>query len=201
MNKILSEFKTFVNRGNVVDLAVGVMIGSAFTAMVNGLSNYILKPVINYLAARIMGDDSTAVMHTYLTKVMDEEGNVDLASSIYIDWSAFISAVINFAIIAVVLFLIVKIINKLREEHKEFSEKLAKTTLDREERRELRAAGVKCRDKAAVAAYFKEKERLAAEKTEADKRAAEEAEKRRREENPTQEELLKDILMEMRKKR
>lgn len=201
MNKILSEFKTFVNRGNVVDLAVGVMIGSAFTAIVNGLSSFILKPVINYLAAKIIGDDSASAMHTYLTRVYAEDGTVNLEESIYIDWSSFISVVINFVILAVVLFLIVKIINKLREEHKEFSEKLAEKTLDRAERKELREAGIKIRDKEAVAAYFREKKRLALQKAEAEKLAAEEAEEKRRAENPTQEELLKDILLEIRKKR
>ena len=71
---------------------------------------------------------------------------MDLEASIYIDWGSFISVIINFAILAVVLFAIVKIINKIRAEHKEFTEKLAEKTLDKQERRELRAAGIRPRD-------------------------------------------------------
>ncbi len=47
MKKIIEEFKKFIMRGNVVDMAVGVIVGSSFTAVVNGMSNFILKPVIN----------------------------------------------------------------------------------------------------------------------------------------------------------
>ena len=47
--KIVGEFKKFINRGNIVDMAVGVIVGSSFTAVVNGLSNFVLKPLINAL--------------------------------------------------------------------------------------------------------------------------------------------------------
>ena len=57
MKKIIGEFKTFITRGNVVDMAVGVIIGGAFTGVVNGLSNYILKPIINWILALIIGKD------------------------------------------------------------------------------------------------------------------------------------------------
>ena len=49
MKKFFEEFKKFITRGNVVDMAVGVIVGSSFTAIVNGLSNFILKPIINAL--------------------------------------------------------------------------------------------------------------------------------------------------------
>ncbi len=200
MKKFFSEFKKFINRGNVVDLAVGVMVGSAFTAMVNGLSNYILKPLVNYLIATLMGGDSISDMHTYLTRVYDEEGALDLSQSIYIDWSSFISVVVTFVIIAFVLFCIVKIINKFREEQKEFNEKIAKSTVSRKERRELLAAGVNVRDMAAVKAYREQKKKEEAEAQERAKREAEEKARLEREENPTSEDLLKLILAEMKKK-
>lgn len=201
MKTLIPEFKKFINRGNVVDLAVGVIIGSAFTAIVNGLSNNILKPLINYAVAKLMGGDSMSDLHTYLTKVYDSEGNLDLTQSIYIDWGAFISAVLNFLIIAFVLFCIVKIINKIREEHKELTERIAKNTLSRKERRELRAAGINIRDKAAVKAWQEEKKKLAEETEKAAAQAAAEKAKLEREQNPTTEDLLKLILEEMRRKR
>ena len=58
MKKFFGEFKKFITRGNVLDMAVGVIVGGAFTAIVNGLTNFILKPLINALLALIFGDGS-----------------------------------------------------------------------------------------------------------------------------------------------
>ena len=55
MKKFFGEFKKFITRGNVLDMAVGVIVGGAFTAIVNGLSNNVLKPIINYLLALMLG--------------------------------------------------------------------------------------------------------------------------------------------------
>ena len=211
MSKFFSEFKKFITRGNVVDMAVGVIVGSSFTAIVNGLSNFVLKPIINYLLALIFGKDSLKELYTYLQTayklddagnvVLDETGNkvIDLANSIYIDWGSFINAIINFFLIALVLFTIVKVINKFREERNELRESLEKTTLSKAEVKELKAAGIKIRDKEAVEAYFAEKKRIADE--EAAKKAAADAEAARleREANPTTEDLLKMILAEIKK--
>ena len=54
MKKFFAEFKKFITRGNVVDMAVGVIVGGAFTAIVNGLSNFVLKPIINWVLALIL---------------------------------------------------------------------------------------------------------------------------------------------------
>ena len=53
------EFKKFITRGNVLDMAVGVIIGGAFTAIVNGLSNFVLKPIINWLIMLMMGGEGS----------------------------------------------------------------------------------------------------------------------------------------------
>jgi large conductance mechanosensitive channel len=128
MKKFFAEFKKFITRGNIVDMSVGVIVGGAFTAIVNGLSNNILKPIINWFLAILLGSDSLSGIFTYLKKVEIPEldangvatGNmvVDLTQSIYIDWGAFINAVINFLIIAFVLFTIVKIINRISDVQK-----------------------------------------------------------------------------------
>ena len=189
MKKFFGEFKKFITRGNVVDMAVGVTVGAAFTAIVNGMTNYILKPIINFFLALIIGADSLTEMYTFLGEVVyDEEGKIDLANSIYIDWGSFISAVINFFIVAFVLFCIVKAINNMKEGN---SAKANAKRAKRAEKAELKAAGVDRSDKAAVKAYFDEKaEKAAAEKAAADAKAAEEA--RIAKENST-EALLKDI--------
>ena len=119
------EFREFIARGNILDMAVGIIIGGAFTAIVNALCNNILKPVINKILALIFGADTLSDLFTFLTKVYttDETGAqiVDLVNSIYIDWGTFINAVINFILTALVLFLIIKAVmkvSKLREEAK-----------------------------------------------------------------------------------
>ncbi len=207
MKKFFGEFKKFITRGNVMDMAVGVIVGSSFTAIVNALSNNILKPVINWILAMILGKDSLSELFTFLQRVdsVDEAGNVvvdefgkavpDLTQSIYIDWGAFINAVINFFIIAFVLFCIVRTFNKLREERKEFETRVAEGKPPRADRKAMKAAGIKWKDKAAVAAWYAE----AAAAEAAAKAAAEEAARQERLANPTTEDLLKSILEELKK--
>ncbi len=125
MKKFFKEFKTFITRGNVMDMAVGVIVGGAFTAIVTALSDHILKPIINWVLALILGQNSLSEVFTYLKKVeVETEVNgvmvktVDLSQSIYIDWGAFINAIINFILIAFVLFCIVKALNTLSDSGK-----------------------------------------------------------------------------------
>ena len=213
MKKFFEEFKKFITRGNVVDMAVGVIVGSSFTAIVNGMSNFILKPIINWLLALIFGKDSLSSIYTFLIRVeksqdvLDAEGNVigtelvpDLTQSIYIDWGSFLNAVTNFFIVAFVLFTIVKIVNKLREEHREFNEKLLSYRLTKADRKELRARGVRHGDFEAIEAYIQEKKLAKEAEEKAKAKEAEEKAKRERELNPTVEDLLKKILEEIKEK-
>ena len=205
MKKFFGEFKTFITRGNVLDMAVGVIVGSSFTAIVNGLTNNVLKPLINWLLALVFGANSLSEIYTFLKPVyvMDANGNptleIDLANSIYIDWGAFINAIINFLIVAFVLFSIVKFMNHLRETEKQIKANI-KLKIAKEDRIALKAQGIKLHDREAVLAYFKAKEeKAAAEKAKADAEAAEKA-KKEREANPTAEDLLKKILAVLEKK-
>ena len=199
MKKIAGEFKKFITRGNVVDMAVGVIIGSSFTAIVNGMSNFILKPIINWILALIFGANSLSEIFTMLKPAYDADGVIDLENSIYIDWGEFVNTVINFLLVAIVLFTIVKVINGLREMQKNIDEHIEDKTLNRKERKELRSHGVNIRDKEAVKKYFEEKARLAEEAAEAERLSAEEAARHEREANPTAEDLLKAILKELQK--
>ena len=194
MKKFFEEFKKFITRGNIVDMSVGVIVGGAFTAIVNGLSNNILKPIINWFLAILLGKNSLSDIYTYLQKVevpeLDAAGNatgnmvVDLAQSIYIDWGAFINAIINFLIIAFVLFSIVKIINRVNEANKKMADIKNKIAFKQEK-------GIKLNKK--------EKKFLEAE----EKRIAEEKAKAEAEANkvpePTTNDLLKEILAELKK--
>jgi large conductance mechanosensitive channel len=193
MKKFFEEFKKFITRGNVLDMAVGVIVGGAFTGIVNGLSNYILKPLINWLLSLVLGDGALEGAVTILGTPVIKDGVVDLANTIHIDWGAFISSIINFFLIAIVLFSIVKIMNKIKEGNDKLNEQLQKGILTKEQKKELKALGIKVTDKKAVDEYFakkKEELRLAEEQA---KIEAEEKAKAERLANPTTEDLLKDI--------
>ncbi|MBE5746847.1 MAG: large conductance mechanosensitive channel protein MscL [Clostridiales bacterium] len=191
------EFKKFITRGNVLDMAVGVIVGGAFTAIVNGLSNFVLKPIINWILALILGKNGLSGIYTFLPncKVWKDTGltmeingvaqpiyDIDLANSIYIDWGAFINAIINFLLIAFVLFMIVRTINKFSENREKA---LAGAKLAKEEKKEIKqiAKEQNVSKKTARVIYaqrvLEEKEAKeaaeAAAKAEAEAKAAEEA--------------------------
>ena len=199
MKKFFGEFKKFITRGNVLDMAVGVIVGGAFTAIVNGVSNFVLKPLINFFLALALGENSLSNMYTYLKWVEAKDadgiglGTVDLANSIYIDWGSLINAIINFLLIAFVLFTIVKIINRVKEKNDELQENIKKNKLTKEDKKILKARGIKRFDVDKIKEYLEERENNKKAEQEKAKKDAEEKAKKDREENPTVEDLLKDI--------
>lgn len=199
MKKIIAEFKKFIMRGNIVDMAVGVIVGSSFTAIVNALSDNILKPLINYLLKLIFGANSLSEVYTFLgNPVRDADGAVILEESIYIDWGAFINAVINFFLVAIVLFSIVKLVNTIRDGQRKWVADLFDDIPTKEDIRQMKKRKIKITDDNIKA--FLEEKKLRLEE-EAARAKAEEEEKARLERlaNPTTEDLLKQILEEMKK--
>ena len=181
IKNFFEEFKKFITRGNVLDMAVGVIVGGAFTAIVNGMSNYILKPIINWILALVLGKEGLSGVITMLSPsfkdVLDDAGAVvgkelDLATSIYIDWGAFVSAVINFLLIAFVLFAIVKMMNNIAQAHEkaliglEINEKKAVAKIRHEQ---------KVSKKQAQAIYDAQVEEAKVKKAEEERLAAEKA--------------------------
>ena len=104
MKKLFKEFKEFINRGNVLDLAVGMIIGSAFTTIITAVVNGVLKPLINLIP---IGE--TGLQTVLRPAVLDDAGNV-LVEALILDWGAVISAIITFLLTALVLFIIIKAI-------------------------------------------------------------------------------------------
>lgn len=199
MKKIVAEFKKFVMRGNIVDMAVGVIVGSSFTAIVNALSNNILKPIINYLLTLIFGANSLSEVYTFLKPVYTEGTDIiDLEQSIYIDWGAFINAIINFMLVAVVLFATVKIVNTLRDGQKRVIADILSEIPRKEDFKAMKKQGLKINEENIQKFMAEKKARLLAEEKAA-KEAAEEKARLERLANPTTEDLLKEILEEMRK--
>jgi len=113
---VLQDFKKFIMRGNVVDLAVAVVIGVAFQAVVNAFVNYIINPII----AAIFGKpDITQVMNITLRE--SDEGDAVLSIG------GFLQAVLDFLIIGAALFLVVKSFEKLQERRRRGEEPVEET--------------------------------------------------------------------------
>lgn len=109
MKKFFREFKEFISRGNVIDLAVGVIIGGAFSAIVTSLTDNIIKPLINCIGGA------------------EVQGKIHLLGDNYIDYGAFISAVINFLIMAFIIFPLLRLLTKwstLQRKRKNLKKKL-----------------------------------------------------------------------------
>ena len=106
MKGFIGEFKKFISRGNVMDLAVGVIIGGAFQAIVSSLVNDIVMPVISLITG---GLDFSA------WKIMLSEGE----NAASINYGNFIQVIINFLIVSFCVFMLVKGINKLRRKKEE----------------------------------------------------------------------------------
>lgn len=125
MKKFFSEFKQFITRGNVIDLAVGMIIGAAFTAIVTALVNGVFKPLIDAIPmGNVQGLITMLVpKNADGTKVAFDSADIDLTKSVYINWGDLIMAIITFFITALVLFLIIKVINTVHNASKNVAEK------------------------------------------------------------------------------
>ena len=122
ITSIVGEFKAFISRGNVIDLAVGIIIGAAFTGIVNSLVNDVVMPIIGLLTSGV--DFSNLFIPLSLEKMNDTIKTVTAAKEAgipIISVGVFINAVINFLIVSFVIFVLVKQINKLKR--KEEAEK------------------------------------------------------------------------------
>ncbi len=129
------EFKKFIWRGNVIDLAVGVIVGSAFTKIVTSLVNDIIMPLITFLlGANSLAELSIPLRYTY--DPILEQNVVSLSWN----YGNFLQTIIDFLIIAFFVFLVVKIFNKATSLTKEFNQKIA--TLSKKQIKKLKKQGL-----------------------------------------------------------
>ncbi len=182
MKKFWQEFKVFISRGNIMNMAVGVIVGAAFSAIVTALTNNIIRPFINWILKVITGGSGLSEVVTFLGEpVYLENGSIDMANSIYIDWGAFITAIIDFFIIAMTIFIVMKLLMGAQG----FIKKTINDYPTKAERKILKKQGVNLKD-------YDELIKATAALRESNKPAPVEA-------PPTQEELLADILTELKK--
>lgn len=114
MKGFFGEFKKFIMRGNVIDLAVGVIIGGAFQAIVNSLVNDIVSPVLSLITKGANFADKFIVLTAEEVSFATVEAAKE-AGYATLNYGSFITAIINFVIMAFVIFLLVKSINKVSE--------------------------------------------------------------------------------------
>ena len=128
MKKFFGEFKDFIAKGNVIDLAVGVIIGGAFSGIVTSLVNNIITPVITLITGKVAFTDLFIVLTKdveVMPKTLAEATEAGLST---LNYGLFIQGVIDFLITAFVIFLLVKGINKIRNIGKKEEPKAAPTT-------------------------------------------------------------------------
>jgi large conductance mechanosensitive channel len=112
---MLSEFKEFAMRGNVIDLAVAVVIGGAFGKIVTSLVNDVVMPVIGKLSGGVNFNDAAWV----LTPAQLGADGKEVAAAVLLKYGAFIQSIIDFMLIAFAVFMAIKLINRLQRKQPE----------------------------------------------------------------------------------
>ena len=111
---MIEEFKTFIAKGNVMDMAVGIIIGAAFTAIVTSLVGDLINPIIGLFTGGIDFTNNYAVLAGDVAEGASLEAARETGASVFA-YGAFIMAIINFLIIAWVVFLLVKMVNRVKD--------------------------------------------------------------------------------------
>jgi large conductance mechanosensitive channel len=159
----IADFKKFITRGNVVDMAVGVVIGGAFGKIVTGFVNYIINPFIGIF----MGEGSLDSLKTVIDKaVLDEAGEV-VTPEVAILWGTWIQTIIDFLIVAFCIFVMVRIITKMSNKmhakalaEQAEADRLAAEKAEAEKKAADEAAAKKAAEDAALRASLINQEKL-----------------------------------------
>lgn len=188
MKKFWEEFKKFIKRGNVVDMAVGVAVASAFTAIVNAFTKGFISPLLALLTGESELEELKWILRPEITEVVDEVETV-VQAEVAILWGAFVQAIINFLIIALALFTVVKVVSALRERAERISKNVRNRFTDEDEK--AAAAAEQAKAEAEAAAKAEEESKAEAERLAAEAEAAERARLEREEALLTE---IRDIL-------
>ncbi len=114
MKKFFEEFKQFAMRGNVIDLAVGVVVGGAFSKITNSLVNDIIMPAVSMLTGGVNFSDWKIVLRQAVV-----ENGEEISAAVSINYGTFISVIIDFIILAFAVFCMVKLINRMHRKKEE----------------------------------------------------------------------------------
>lgn len=111
MKKFIEEFKAFISRGNVMDMAIGVIIGGAFGAITKSLVDNVITPLLAFL----FGSPNTDALNITLRAAETDAAGEVVKDALVLGLGTFVGAIINFLVIALVLFSVIKAMNKARE--------------------------------------------------------------------------------------
>ena len=126
MKKIITEFKAFAVKGNMLDMAIGIVIGAAFSGIVNSL----VKDIINPIFGLVIGSDELKNLHyTLQSQLLDSNGNV-IASEVVLKYGSFLSTLLNFLIISFTLFGFMKMVVYLKQKAEDITDTSVKTPKD-----------------------------------------------------------------------
>ena len=190
MRKFFKEFKAFISKGNVFDMAVGLIIATAFNKIVSSMVNDIIMPLVTWATGASSLDDLSVVLRT----TIEEDGEI-----IKLTWNygKFLQTVLDFLIIALSVFIMVKVVTSSRKKLQEMNESIAKevskdkVAMKKEARKIAKAEGRKVKE---VRKELEEKKKAEKEaekaKAEEEKKAKEQEERRL---NPTDNDLLREI--------
>jgi len=124
--KILNEFKSFAIKGNVADIGIGIIIGGAFTQVTNSFVNDLIMPPLGLLTGNV----------DFSSKVIILKQATEISEAITLNYGMFINVLVNFIIISFVIFLIVKQMNKIREELENATKKSNAEVKDEDDKKE-----------------------------------------------------------------
>lgn len=132
--KIIKEFKEFAIKGNMIDMAVGIIIGTAFGRIINSLVEDIIMPPFGY----ILGKFNFAALKLILKKAEYDQNGKILNEAITVNYGNFIQILLNFIIIAITIFFFIKLVNKIRQKANDPDNKTVPTPKDIELLSEIR---------------------------------------------------------------
>ncbi len=115
---VAGEFKAFITRGNVLDMAVGVIVGTAFTKIVNSLVSDIIMPAIGMLTGNVSFSDMKLVLAEAITEVGADGELVTIKEAVTLNYGTFIDTIISFLLIALSVFVMVKTVGALARKRK-----------------------------------------------------------------------------------
>ena len=154
--KFIEDFKKFIFKGNVIDMAVGVVIGGSFGKIVTGLVNYIINPFVGIFVKSGNLDSLKTIIHPAVPEVLDEAGAVvtPAVAEVAILWGTWLQTILDFLITALCIFVVLRIITGAK--NKLEAKKLAAEEAAKKEAEEKAKADKEVADAAAAAAAAKQ---------------------------------------------
>ena len=168
MKNFFAEFKKFITRGNVVDMAIGVAVAGAFTKIVNAFTNGFVSPIVGLITGGANLTDQKWILREAEMQILEDGTEKVVSPEVAFLWGNFVQMIIDFLIIAFVLFVVMKTFNKISSKAKEINEDIKDN---------IKSAKVKEAEEAAAKAEAEKKAaeeaaaKAAAEKSEAEKQA------------------------------